>query len=77
VSFAGFFPANQPRLMGLVIVDDAKRSSEQNYGGLVAAPVFSKIGEEAARYLDLPTETNPAVALGGLQETASDTPSIP
>ena len=77
VSFAGFFPANQPKLMGLVIVDDAKRSSEQNYGGLVAAPVFSKIGEEAARYLDLPTETNPGVALGGVQETATDTPSIP
>lgn len=53
VSFAGFFPAEKPRLMGLVIVDDAQIGSSANYGGLVAAPVFSKIGTRSARYLDL------------------------
>lgn len=77
VSFAGFFPSKEPRLMGLVIVDDAKLSAEQNYGGLVAAPVFSKIGAAAARYLDLPTETNAGVALGGLRETPDAAQTIP
>ena len=63
VSFAGFLPAEKPRLIGLVIVDDAKIGSAANYGGLVAAPVFSKIGGRAARYLDLvPTETTVAQA---------------
>ncbi len=56
VSFAGYLPARNPRLMGLVIVDDAQIGSAANYGGLVAAPVFSKIGGRAARYLDLPAE---------------------
>jgi len=53
VSFAGFMPAEKPRLMGLVIVDDASIGASANYGGLVAAPVFSKICSRAARYLDL------------------------
>jgi hypothetical protein len=39
--------------MGLVIVDDASIGASANYGGLVAAPVFSKICGRAARYLDL------------------------
>ncbi len=54
VSFAGYLPAENPRLATLVVVDDAHVASCANYGGLVAAPVFSKIGEAAARYLDLP-----------------------
>ncbi|MCX6957258.1 MAG: penicillin-binding protein 2 [Verrucomicrobiae bacterium] len=58
VSFAGYLPAENPRLAALVVVDDAHVASSANYGGLVAAPVFSKIGEASARYLDLPM--NPA-----------------
>lgn len=53
VSFAGYFPAEHPRLVGLVVIDDARVGSFANYGGLVAAPIFSKIGEASARYLDL------------------------
>jgi cell division protein FtsI/penicillin-binding protein 2 len=62
VSFAGFFPAQHPRLVGLVIVDDAKIGSQANYGGLIAAPVFSKIGTRAARYLDIQPEVSGAMA---------------
>lgn len=53
VSFAGYFPADEPRLVGLVVIDDARLGSNANFGGLVAAPIFSKIGEASARYLDL------------------------
>jgi cell division protein FtsI (penicillin-binding protein 3) len=53
VSFAGYMPSEKPRLMGLVIVDDASIGASANYGGLVAAPVFSKICGRSARYLDL------------------------
>ena len=35
------------------MLDDAKTSSELNYGGTVAAPIFSRVAEKAARYLDL------------------------
>ncbi|MFZ4116663.1 MAG: peptidoglycan D,D-transpeptidase FtsI family protein, partial [Chthoniobacterales bacterium] len=53
VSFAGYFPADRPRIAGLVVIDDARIGSMANFGGLVAAPIFSKIGEASARYLDL------------------------
>ena len=69
VSFAGYLPAQNPRLMGLVIVDDAQIGSSANSGGLVAAPVFSKIGAKAARYLDLPAEEGKVMAQSG---TAGD-----
>ena len=65
VSFAGFLPADAPRLMGLVIVDDARLGAEANYGGLVAAPVFSRIAGKAARYLDLQPESALAMAQSG------------
>lgn len=71
VSFAGFLPSANPKLMGLVIVDDAKLSSEANFGGLVAAPVFSKIGGKAARYLDLPLDNQPSVVESDHPKTAS------
>ena len=54
VSFIGFLPADHPEFVGLVVLDDAKTSKpELNYGGLVAGPIFSRIAEKAARYLDL------------------------
>ena len=64
-SVTGYLPAENPKLMGLVIVDDAKIGSSANYGGLVAAPVFSKIGAKAARYLDLPAEEVRVTAQSG------------
>ena len=53
VSFSGYMPAEHPEIVGLVMLDDAKTGSELNYGGTVAAPIFARIAEKAARYLDL------------------------
>jgi cell division protein FtsI (penicillin-binding protein 3) len=54
VSFTGYLPADHPEFVGLVVLDDAQTSKpELNYGGLVAGPIFSRIAEKAARYLDL------------------------
>ena len=53
VSFSGYLPAEQPELVALVVLDDAKTGAELNYGGTVAAPIFARIAEKAARYLDL------------------------
>jgi cell division protein FtsI (penicillin-binding protein 3) len=39
-SFVGFVPAEEPRLVVLVMIDEPQG---QSYGGLVAAPVFSRI----------------------------------
>lgn len=53
VSFLGYLPAENPAFVCLVMIDDAKLSSGLNYGGLVAAPIFARIGEKAARYMNL------------------------
>jgi cell division protein FtsI (penicillin-binding protein 3)/stage V sporulation protein D (sporulation-specific penicillin-binding protein) len=53
VSFAGFMPAEAPEFVALVMLDEAQTPPHQNYGGLVAAPIFSRIGERTARYLNL------------------------
>jgi len=52
-SFEGFMPAENPAFVALVMINDPKTGPEQYYGGLVAAPVFSRIAEKAARYLGL------------------------
>ena len=60
VSFSGYMPAEQPEIVALVVLDDAKTKNELNYGGTVAAPIFAKIAEKAARYLDLEPHEEPS-----------------
>src|SRR5437660_791595 len=54
VSLSGYLPAEPPEFVGLVVLDVAQTSKpELNYGGIIAGPIFSRIAEKAARYLDL------------------------
>lgn len=54
VSFSGFLPSENPAFVGLVVLDDAHtKDPNLNYGGTVAGPIFSRVAEKAARYLDL------------------------
>lgn len=53
VSFVGFLPAEEPEIAASIIVDDASVAPGANYGGTVAAPIFSRVAEKAARHLDL------------------------
>ncbi len=50
-SFMGFLPAESPELAIIVVVDEPQ---PLHTGGLVAAPVFREIAEQAVRYLDIP-----------------------
>jgi len=50
-SFAGYVPADRPRLAILVVVDEPKGAQ---YGGTVAAPAFREIAEASLRYLGVP-----------------------
>ncbi len=50
-SFGGFLPADDPRLVILVVIDEP---SGVKYGGIVAAPAFREIAENAMRYLGIP-----------------------
>ena len=49
-SFVGFLPADDPRLVILVVLYDVGHG---HFGGLVAAPVFSEIASGAVRQLDI------------------------
>lgn len=51
-SFIGFAPADDPRLVCMVVVDAPQ--GYPYYGGWVAAPVFKAIMEDSLRYLDVP-----------------------
>ena len=54
VSFSGFLPSENPAFVGLVVLDDAHtKDPNLNFGGTVAGPIFSRVAEKAARYLDL------------------------
>jgi cell division protein FtsI (penicillin-binding protein 3) len=57
--FAGMAPASNPRLIAVVIIDEPK--GDQYYGGLVAAPVFSKVMAGALRLLDIPPDDLPVL----------------
>lgn len=56
VSFIGFFPADKPELLGLVLLDSAVTGPNQDYGGLVAAPIFASIAARAAQHFHLEPE---------------------
>lgn len=57
-SFVGFLPAEDPRLVMLVTIDEPKKGV---YGGLIAAPIFSRIATQAMQYLKVaPNEEVPS-----------------
>lgn len=62
-SFVGFMPAEDPQFVCLIMIDDAKLPSNLNYGGLVAAPIFSRVAEKTARRLGLTPSTTAEGAL--------------
>lgn len=48
-SFVGFAPANDPEIIGLVMLDEPMGGSHM--GGQIAAPTFKKIFDEVLRYM--------------------------
>ena len=57
-SFAGFLPADNPRLVVLVVVDEP--SLAHYSGGRAAAPIFSEFAQFAVRRLRIPSESERA-----------------
>ncbi len=90
-SFVGFAPADNPRLVVMVVIDEPQTHV---YGGLVAAPVFSRLTGQALRYLGVPPteadmeaplppvtlETGVAISTGNIQPARiaeGDAPVMP
>lgn len=49
-AFMGFVPANKPRFILAVLIDDPRK---RHYGGQVSAPAFRQIAERALRVLEV------------------------
>ena len=60
-SFVGFLPADKPRYLILVMVDEPARNQ---FGGVVAAPVFKEIAGRALTYTGILSGTRLAEASG-------------
>ncbi len=58
--FAGMIPAVRPKLVAVVMIDEPTQG--RYFGGLVAAPVFSKIMTDAVRLLDIRPDRLPKAA---------------
>ncbi|NGZ02589.1 MAG: penicillin-binding protein [Nitrospira sp. WS238] len=61
MSFAGYVPADRPRLAMIVIIDTPH--DKQASGGSVAAPVFSSVGEQVLSYLGVSSEEPVTLAM--------------
>src|SRR5215467_13375342 len=56
LSFAGIAPADDPRVVMFVMLDEPKN---EKWGSEAAAPIFAAIGKEALRYLNVPPRDTP------------------
>lgn len=52
-SFVGYAPADKPRLVVAVVIDEPMIA---HYGGTVAAPAFRRVTEQALRHLGVPAD---------------------
>lgn len=59
-TFAGFVPAQSPRLAAIVVLDEPTPI----YGGLTAAPVFAQVAKYALRLLRIPPVDRPLTVPG-------------
>jgi cell division protein FtsI (penicillin-binding protein 3) len=67
-SFIGFVPANDPRLVALVLIDEPEVNV---YGGIVAAPVFRNIAQASLRHLAVAPQQAAVIPLPASQSEAS------
>jgi len=69
--FCGFAPASQPKIAMVVMIDEPKTGAY--YGGVVAAPVFSRVMSNLLRVMNVPPDDvqDPSKSLAGLNPDPS------
>jgi cell division protein FtsI (penicillin-binding protein 3) len=60
--FAGIVPATDPRLVGVIVINNPKKGY---FGGDVSAPVFQRVMDGALRLLDIPPDNIGRWYVGG------------
>lgn len=69
-SFLGFAPANDPEIIGLVVLDEP--TGAQHMGGQIAAPTFKSIFDDTLRYLGI----DPQYTEEDMQDKGAMVPSV-
>ena len=59
-SFVGFVPADAPRLAMIIVIDEPQGDA---WGGVVAAPVFRRVGEQVLTYLGVSRDDQVKIAM--------------
>ena len=63
-SFLGYVPAEDPRLAMIVVIDEPRG---EGWGGVVAAPVFRRVGEQVLNYLGVTVDEPVKLAMAGVE----------
>lgn len=63
-SFLGYVPAEDPRLAMIVVIDEPHG---EGWGGVVAAPVFRRVGEQVLNYLGVAVDEPVKLAMAGFE----------
>ncbi|HET9961686.1 MAG TPA: penicillin-binding protein 2 [Nitrospiraceae bacterium] len=63
-SFVGYVPAEDPRLAMIVMIDEPHG---EGWGGVVAAPVFRRVGEQVLNYLGVTVDDPIKLAMAGIE----------
>jgi len=72
-TFSGYLPAELPRLVITVIVDDARmKGNATAFGGLVSAAAFKQVATDSVNYLGIQPFTQPAGARSNLVAMKGD-----
>ena len=66
-SFVGYVPAEDPRLAVVVVIDEPQTVA---WGGVVAAPVFRRVAEQALQYLGVSSQEPVKLAMTSRSEMA-------
>ena len=70
LSFVGFAPADEPRFVMLVLLDEPQN---ERWGSEAAAPIFAKIGRDVLRYLEVPPrDAQPVQIVTGPAESRTE-----
>jgi cell division protein FtsI/penicillin-binding protein 2 len=68
VSFVGFAPAEAPKAVAVIIIDDPKAENKSDlYGGKLAAPLFSKVMKNTLELLNVNPVASAPTQPGGDQ----------
>ena len=70
LSFVGFAPADDPRMAMIVLLDEPKN---EKWGSEAAAPIFSAIGREALRHMNVPPRGTTPVPILRADSTTVET----